>query len=357
MIVNIISSNKGGGAELLVRELHRIYLSQNLNAQAVYSTGCREDLGENETILGLNPRNPRNITCIRKLLKQFSARTEGELIVHVNLTWPLLYTTLASIGLRNVRLIYTEHNTSNSRRDFPILRYFERIIYARYERIICISDGVKSALAQWVGPRIADRLVTVPNGSRIYSRTDRSTLDGRFPRLISIGSLSHRKNFATAIRAVAHLKNELDSYTIIGEGPERNKLEKIIRDEGLEDKVRLIGWSDEIETHLHFADLQLIPSLWEGFGLVAVEGMSTGLPVVASNVDGLREVLNPSNLAVTLVDDPEDVSLMAKQLENATLKLRKYGSRRLAMSARSQAEKFTLGIMAERYIDIYHFKD
>jgi hypothetical protein len=85
--------------------------------------------------------------------------------------------------------------------------------------------------------------------------------------------------------------------------------------------------------------------------------MSTGLPVVASNVDGLREVLNPSNLAVTLVDDPEDVSLMAKQLENATLKLRKYGSRRLAMSARSQAEKFTLGIMAERYIDIYHFKD
>jgi glycosyltransferase involved in cell wall biosynthesis len=353
MIVNIISSNKGGGAELLVRELHRIYLSQNLNAQAVYSTGCREELGENETIIGLNPRNPRNITCIRKILKQFSARTEGELIVHVNLTWPLLYTTLASIGLRNVRLIYTEHNTSNRRRGFPILRYFERIIYTRYERIICISDGVKSVLAQWVGPRIADRLVTVPNGSRIYSRTDRSTLDGRFPRLISIGSLSHRKNFATAIRAVAHLKNELDSYTIIGEGPERNRLEKIIRDEGLEDKVRLIGWSDEIETHLHFADLQLIPSLWEGFGLVAVEGMSTGLSVVASDVAGLREVLDSNNLAVTLVEDLKSADAWVCGLKVAIDNWRNEDPEKLSGAARTQAEKFTLEAMAERYLEVY----
>jgi hypothetical protein len=56
MIVNMISSNKGGGAKLLVHELHRIYLKQGLDSVAIYSTGCKEDLGDNEIILVLNPR-------------------------------------------------------------------------------------------------------------------------------------------------------------------------------------------------------------------------------------------------------------------------------------------------------------
>jgi hypothetical protein len=79
---------------------------------------------------------------------------------------------------------------------------------------------VKSALAQCVGPDIAQRLVTIPNGSRIYTLAARPALEGRLPRLVSIGSLSSRKNFATAIHAVAQLRDEIDRYILIGEGPE-----------------------------------------------------------------------------------------------------------------------------------------
>lgn len=352
-IVQIISSPKGGGAELLVRELHKIYLSQNLDAHSIYLSGSSEDLGKNEAVLGVNPRSPLNIFRIRKILKQLSRNINGQLIVHVHLTWPFLYVSLASLGLSNIKLIYTEHNTTNKRRNIQLLWVLERLLYARFSRIICISQGVEKALANWVGPAIAKRLVTIPNGSRIYSLGERPSLEGRLPRLISIGSLSSRKNFATAINAITQLQNEIDTYTIIGEGPERTLLEQIIKSNQLEGKVMLRGWSDDIETHLHAADIQLIPSLWEGFGLVAVEGMSTGLPVVASDVDGLREVLDESNPSVTLVNQAESVDEWAAGIRNAIAIINAQGSVTLAYASRQQAEKFTLAQMAERYLDVY----
>jgi glycosyltransferase involved in cell wall biosynthesis len=196
-------------------------------------------------------------------------------------------------------------------------------------------------------------LVTIPNGSRIYTINQRPALEGRLPRLVSVGSLSYRKNFATAIRAIAQLKDAIDSYTIIGEGSERTKLEQIIKSEQLEGKVQLVGWSDAIESHLHAADIQLIPSLWEGFGLVAVEGMSTGLPVVASSVDGLREVLDESNPSVTLVNQPGSVEEWVSAIRKAIGDIHAQGADSLANSSRQQAEKFTLDQMVERYLDVY----
>ena len=352
MIVNIISSTKGGGAELLVRELHKIYISRNLSAYAIYSTGSVEGLLKNEKVLGISPRSPINILRIRKILKQLSTSTREELIVYVHLTWPLLYVALASLGLSNIKLIYTEHSTNNKRRRIPLLWLLERRLYARYAYIICISQGVRDALAKWVGSRIAERLVTIPNGSRIYSLTERPTLEGRLPRLVSVGSLSSRKNFATAIRAVARIRQEVDSYTIIGEGPERSRLEHIIQNEKLEGKVHLVGWSDAIETYLHSADIQLIPSLWEGFGLVAVEGMSTGLPVVASNVDGLREVLDESTPSVTLICRVELIEEWISAIRKMVANIRSQGAQGFAQSSRAQAEKFTLDEMAERYLKL-----
>jgi len=354
MIVNIISSNKGGGAEVLVRELHKIYLSKGLKSHVIYSTGSADELGDNETILGLNPRNPLNVFRIRKLLKCLSRESDQEMIVHVHLTWPLYFVTLACIGLKNIRLVYTEHSTNNNRRNIPLIWIIERIIYDRYDHIVCISEGVRKALANWVGPRISQRLITIPNGARLYSVVDRSELKGRLPRLVSVGSLSFRKNFDSVIKAIARLRNEIACYTIVGEGPERKKLEKIIHNESLEDKVKLVGWRDSVEGELCASDIQIIPSLWEGFGLVAVEGMSTGLPVVASNVDGLREVLGEKNQSVTLVNDPKSVDEWVSAIRVTINKVSSQGPRKLAILSRRQAEKFTIEKMAERYIDVYN---
>lgn len=353
MLINIISSSEGGGAELLVRELHRIYAERGISSFAIYLTGNPTKLSVNEEVVGVNPRNPMNIFRIRKVLKSFLADFGECLTVHVHLTWPFFYVAFAALGLRGIKLVYTEHNTTNRRRRIPFFWIFERFVYSRYSRIICISDGVYHSLEQWVGPKLTARLSTIHNGSRIYTLVDRCSPKTTKPRLVSIGSLTTKKNFSTALCAIAQLKNEIECYTIIGEGSERSRLERIIRDQQLESVVKLLGWSDAIEEQLHAADIQVIPSLWEGFGLVAVEGMSTGLPVVASNVDGLRDVLGTQNPAVTLVNNPHKVDSWVHGLKQAIEKLREKGPRELGKASRVQAEKFTLEVMADRYIEVY----
>ncbi|MBQ0746652.1 MAG: glycosyltransferase family 4 protein [Marinobacter sp.] len=353
MIINIISAPEGGGAELLVRELHKHYEGFGLMSRSVYLSGKSTDLSDREYVISQNVRNPFNVILIRRILSSFLNGVDSKVVVHVHLTWPFFYVVLASFGLSGIKLVYTEHNTNNRRRAIPFFWLIERIFYRRYSKVICISQGVHDSLARWVGPELAQRLETVPNGSRLYPVCTREPIRNRKLRLVSVGSLTYKKNFSTAIEAFAQLQDQFESYEIIGEGPERGRLERLISQRKLEKKISLVGWSNNIESFLCKADLQLIPSLWEGFGLVAVEGMSTGLPVVASNVDGLRDVLGTNNLSVTLVDDPGSAEAWKLAIGTAIEKLAKEGHKNLSVAARSQAEKFTLKAMAERYLEVY----
>jgi glycosyltransferase involved in cell wall biosynthesis len=350
-VLHVISSPSGGGAEVLVRELGARLGDFEIDNEVYYfnSTNPSTVLNDNETVLNVSTRNLSNIFKLRKLFKQ-KIKEHDELIIHSHLTWPFFFTALASLGL-NVCLMHTEHNTYNRRRKIPFFKYIERWFYRRYSTIICISEGVYDALFKWVGKSLTCRLVVINNGARIYSFILRNNkLD--IIKFVSIGSLSDKKNFSTTIKALAKLNSVDWEYSIIGEGPERNVLEKLIIDLGVQNRVRLVGWTDQIEKQLHNADIQLIPSLWEGFGLVAVEGMSTGLPVVASNVDGLREVLDEQNPAVFFVDKTISEQEWLKKINNCISSL-STNRKHMAQASRKQAEKFSLNIMVHDYAEKY----
>lgn len=350
MHVQVITSRTGGGAEFLARELCTRIAASGLLSQAIYfGTRPDEELGAAEYSLGLSPRNPMAILALRKKLKRL-ARAHRKLVVHAHLTWPFLYVAIATLGL-NVRLVYTEHNTTNKRRGVPGARWLDRLLYQRYDRIICISKGVYEALAQWVGPAVRPRLVMVPNGSRLFELKPRSLQAQERLRLVSVGSLTHKKGYEVALEAVAQSGGAVESYTIIGEGPERPTLEARIRDLNIESTVRLAGWTDDIQAALHEAHIQLIPSRWEGFGLVAVEGMSSGLPIIASDVDGLREVLDPQNPAVRLIANHRDPEQWLIAIESVAGALRQEFP--LHHASRTQAEKFSLETMVDGYLAIY----
>jgi len=127
----------------------------------------------------------------------------------------------------------------------------------------------------------------------------------------------------------------------------------LIKSLKLENKVKLIGWTEEVEKYFHKADIQLIPSLYEGFGLVAVEGMSTGLPVVASNIQGLKEVLGPLNPSVILVNKIESTEEWKKRINESIENINLLGSDKIAKLSQYQAKKFTFYKMAEEYLNIY----
>lgn len=352
MILHVMTAPTGGGAEVLVRELNQRYRAQGVDSEVVFFSGDESHLKSGEVSFGSGPRSVSNIWKLRSVIAR-RRKQHPDLLVHAHLTWPFIYVVLATLFLP-VRRFYTEHNTYNQRRKVPGFRLIDRLLYSRYEKVICISDGVYQSLSQWIGERLSSgRLVTIPNGARLHEPRVRSEINDRMVSLVSVGSLTGKKNFAVAIEAVAQLRDRVKEYVIVGEGPERARLEELVATLGLSDVVALPGWSDDVERHLVHADIQLIPSQWEGFGLVAAEGMSTGLPVVVSQVDGLTEVVGPENDAVTLVPEHRSVSAWVSALNAAITKIEQSGPEEISALASNQAGRFSLDRMVSAYLDAY----
>lgn len=352
VVVNVIPGPKGGGAELLVRELHKGLSLRQQNSYVIYFDSRGVALRENELCIERGVRNPLNVFYLRAMLARIKRETGAPLIIHAHLTWPFFYVVLATVFME-CTLFFTEHSTSNRRRKLPFFWMIERWFYKRYRKIFCITEGVRQSLVSWLRLEQDDDVRVVLNGGRLFSMSARAPLENRKANLVSVGSLYKVKNFHTVVRAIPSLEGMVGSYVIVGEGPEYESLSRTIERNGLSNLVRLVGWSDNVEGYLSDADIMVIPSLWEGFGLVAVEGMSSGLSVVASNVPGLVEVLDASKSFVTLVDNVRSPEAWAYGLKLSIQKLTADGDGKLALEARSQAERFSMDAMIEQYLMFY----
>lgn len=112
--------------------------------------------------------------------------------------------------------------------------------------------------------------------------------------IIFIGRLSPEKGIMDLLEAIRHLNNPEIRLRIVGEGREKENIEKWIKDNVMEDSVSLRGlkaWGDELFCELEWAHCLAIPSYNEGLGMVCVEAMSCGIPVIGSNVGGIPEIV------------------------------------------------------------------
>lgn len=351
MIIQIIPSIKGGGAEFIARKLNQIFLKKKLESYAIFFSGKKKEKKKNEIILNLSLKNPLIIFSLRRTIRELLINKK-KIIVHAHLTWAFFYTVLATLGLKNIRLVYTVHYTDNRRRKYFIFKFIDYLFYLKYSFIICVSFAAKKKFVRWFQTNKKNILV-IQNGSRIYPLKFRRSLKNRLPKLISIGSLIDSKNFLTTISAVSKLRDKVGIYKIVGDGHQKELLQKRINSLKLESKVKLIGWSDDIKYHLNASDIMLIPSLSEAFGLVATEGMSTGLPIVASNIDGLKEVIGNNNSIVTYVNEAKSIREWERKIMLSIKKTTKSGFYKISKLSAKQAKKFSIKKMANNYLSIY----
>ena len=122
---------------------------------------------------------------------------------------------------------------------------------------------------------------------------DRDLISNR-PLIVSIGRLTKQKNHITLLKAFNKIHSNIDcNLYIIGEGSERRNLEKFIKNNNIDDKVKLLGYQNNPWKFLSKSNLFVLPSIWEGFGNVIVESMLIGIPVISSDCpSGPREILN-----------------------------------------------------------------
>jgi glycosyltransferase involved in cell wall biosynthesis len=355
-VIHIVTSLKNGGAEVLVQKLLH-FKTADIKKGAIYFSckDCATLDRSNEFCLGVASRNLFAVFKIRKELKKL-LEVEDSVIVHAHLTWPLFYVALASIGL-SVTLVYTEHSTHNKRRNCSLLKFIDRWAYTRYSKIIGISKATSSSLSKWLGNSFDKKIVTINNGAELFPLVSRDNLPaGNKLKLLSVGSLKSLKGFDTTIQSLQGVKDVVESYTIVGTGPDFEKLQALARACGVDDIVHFAGWTDNPESYYINADVLLIPSHWEGFGLVAVEGMSTGLPVIASNVDGLNEVVNANLSSVILIDEITNPMYWSNAIVMMREKLSTQASQ-MAIDSRNQAEKFDISKMLLAYDELYKTLD
>jgi len=174
--------------------------------------------------------------------------------------------------------------------------------------------GANVAVSGPVADTIPGPVVRIPNTFRpVYDQPggDDANRDG----LLFVGRLVSVKGGDLAVKALRRLREKgVDTtLTICGDGPEREALEQQVADAGLEDAVIFEGWTalDELAAHYRTAELLLVPSRYEPFGIVALEAIAGGCPVVAARTGGLPEAVDDCGLLVP----PDDSGALADAIE------------------------------------------
>jgi N-acetyl-alpha-D-glucosaminyl L-malate synthase BshA len=171
------------------------------------------------------------------------------------------------------------------------------------------------------------------------------------PLIIHASNFRPVKNIAGVLRVFSRVRAELDCRLVmIGDGPERLPAEKLCGQLGVEDDVLFLGNQECIERVLPLADILLLPSEHESFGLICLEAMSCGVPVVATNVGGVKEVVEHGETG--FLHDPYDIESMAASV----LELLRDDDRRSAFgetARRVATEQFEVSSVVKKYVELY----
>ncbi len=337
-----------GGAERLVRSLHIGLRKRGIES---FILGLQEhsdsDL-EYSTSLGL--RSPYGYKAFNGIRRYIRERVKQGDLIHAHLFPTNLYVSmLKQWGAVKVPIVATEHSTSNRRREHWAGSMIDALVYRGFDKIFTISEGTDQELLRWQ-PRLQGKTAVVMNGSRLLF--DQPIL--RKPSLpdivLSVGILSKQKNHETALTALALLKDIDFEYWIAGDGPERGQLEQYTNKLGMANKVKFLGHVDDIKPILQQADIFLMPSKREGFGLAAVEAMNASLPVIASDIPGLREVVTAEPACAVLVDP-----LSLRTIADALRELLDSRDRRLSIGKNgfTRSRAFSEEKMFEAYLHQY----
>jgi glycogen synthase len=256
---------------------------------------------------------------------------EGFDLVHSH-DW-LVAAAARSIARRwKVPWVVTVHATEYGRHGGWVQRHPQSHIHAQERRMVRAADRV-IACSAYMREHVAEafgivpeRITVIPNGidpGDLQPVADLPALRARFAApeeqlVLLVGRLVHEKGFHLALDAVRTLDDRIGGirFVVAGSGMAEAGLRAQARELGLADKGTFIGWTgdDVLNSLYRIADLCVVPSIYEPFGLVALEAMASGCPCVVADTGGLREVV-PAGRKVGLRFRASDSASLARMAE------------------------------------------
>ncbi|MDE6339861.1 MAG: glycosyltransferase family 4 protein, partial [Muribaculaceae bacterium] len=296
------------------------------------------DFGEGNGVYNL-----WNIWRLKKIIKEYD-------VVHTHNYSPQIFAAISSLG-RKVKLVTTEHGGSNRRRSHRWFVPIDRWMYKQYDKVICIADKTLNNLTDFIGDGF-DNMTVINNGVDIskFSKAEPSpeleSIAPKSKKIMMVAGFRWEKDQDTLIAALTCLPEDFHLF-LVGDGVRRQELEMLTSDKGLSSRVHFLGVRSDIPQLLQASDYIVMSSHFEGLSLSSVEGMSVGKPFLASDVDGLREVVNGAGVLFPH-QNPE-------ALANEILKL--YNNQELyqtvAAACKERAMNYDISNMVNGYTEVY----
>ena len=352
-ILHVITSLHTGGAEKLLVDLlprmqqagHRVELcafdstptlfAEQLQAQGIRIHSFHEGIDK--------VYSPCNIVRLTHLMRQ------GWDIVHTHNTAPQLFAAIGSL-CSGARLVTTEHSTNNRRRAMAWYRPIDRWMFSRYAAVVCISDQSATNHLAHVGPALAHNVHTIYNGID-YARYATAQPDAQVralaPRIITnVAGFRVEKDQPTLIRTMQQLPDDFH-LCLVGDGVRRAEYEALIAQLGLQSRVHLLGLRSDIPEVLAASDYVVMCSHYEGLSLSSLEGMASGRPFLADDVDGLREIVDQHGILFP----HQDAEAFAREI----LRLEADAPLRQQVVERCQAKasQYDIARVVEQYLRLY----
>lgn len=344
-ILHISRTMDIGGAERIVYQLSSD-LQDEFDSVHIASTGGlweRELAAQgiiHHKIQDIDSKNP--FTVLQLILSIYQIINNNDItLVHTHHRMAAFYIRLLKLINPKLIHVYTAHNVFKDK--LSLYRFSLKNAYS-----IAVSQAVDKNLKDDVG--ITDSTV-IYNGV-ILKQTNKQVdeimkFDGI--KLGCIARLSEQKGLTYLIDAMSLISKENIHLFIVGDGELRTELENKVKDLNLEEKVIFLGYRQDIVECINSFDFCVLPSVFEGLGLVAIEAFMNGKTMIATDISGLNEVVTKENGVLVPLKDARALASAVEGL-STDLQLRT----KLATQAKKDyEEKFSYPLFLENYRKFY----
>ena len=360
-ILHVISSGGMYGAEAVILNLsHALNESSHSSVLGVFANSSNLNLEFYERAMSegieahLIPCSGQIDRTAAASLRELVGRTNAD-VVHAHGFKADIYAYFALKG-SGVPLVSTCHNWIDDTRIVSLYGKVDRFILRRYSAVIAVSDAVKDKLLQ-AGVK-QEKIRIINNGINLRpfrnaSPSLRESAGGKdVPVVGFVGRLSSEKGCDIFLYAASRVVADVPEakFVVVGDGPERDRLESLIDELGIRQSVVLAGRRDEMSSVYASFDVMVLSSHREGLPIAMLEGMASGVPLVATAVGDVPRVIQEGESGFLV--PAGDVDLLAMRVVGLLQKPSE--ARRLGDAARRRVEhEFSAERMAADYLDVY----
>ena len=346
------------GAEKVVAELARRLPSRGFDVRVLCLEDERAPIGaelaaEGVAVEGLRLSRRRTLACAREIGRRLPERRPLILhaqLIHANLAARHAFARLPARKRAGMHVISTVQVIERRFRPWHFL--LDRLTARHCDLEVCVSKEVEQFQREKTGlPASFFRVVeNAVDTARFAPPPGHSRPKGP-PRVVSVGRLNRQKDFPTLLRAWREVERSRPDARLMvaGSGPQSRQLRALATDLGLRN-IEFAGFVKEVPALLHTADVYVQSSRWEGLPLAVIEAMAAQLPVIVTDAQGMRTVIDDGRTGLKV---PEaDAAALARAI--LSLLADPARARQLGAAAREEAQsRFSVDRMVDEYVAVY----